>query len=71
MVGVPLERKRRRSVPGEGLQVPDRLATLREQGEARVPKKPSEKPHERTKRLTIRRVIATYMNASPVSGTRS
>jgi hypothetical protein len=31
--------------------------------------KPSEKPHERTKRLTIKRVIATYMNASPVWGT--
>ena len=31
----------------------------------------SEKPHERAKRLTIKRVIATYMNASPVSGTLS
>ena len=33
--------------------------------------KPSEKPHERAKRLTIKRIIATYMNASPVSGTLS
>jgi len=35
------------------------------------PQKLSEKPQERAKRLTIRRVIAKYMNASPLSGTRS
>ena len=34
-------------------------------------KKPSEKAHERTSRLTIKRVIATYMNVSPVWGTLS
>jgi hypothetical protein len=34
-------------------------------------KKPSEKPHERANRLTMRRLIATYMNTSPVSGSRS
>ncbi len=34
-------------------------------------KKLSEKPHERANRLTIKRVIATYMNASPVWGTLS
>ena len=34
-------------------------------------KKPSEKPHERAKRLTIKRVIATQMNASPLSGSLS
>src|SRR5215207_6894000 len=33
--------------------------------------KPSEKPHERANRLTMRRLIATYMNTSPVSGSRS
>jgi hypothetical protein len=33
--------------------------------------KPSEKPHERAKRLTIKRVIATQMNASPLSGSLS
>ncbi len=36
-----------------------------------TPQKLSEKPQERAKRLTIRRVIAKYMNASPLSGTRS
>jgi len=33
--------------------------------------KPSEKPHERANRLTIKRVIATQMNASPLSGSLS
>jgi hypothetical protein len=33
--------------------------------------KPSEKPHERAKRLTIKRVIATQINASPLSGSLS
>jgi hypothetical protein len=36
-----------------------------------VSEKPSEKPHWRAKRLTIKRLIATYMNASPVCGTLS
>ena len=33
--------------------------------------RPSEKPHFRANRLTIKRLIATYMNASPLSGTLS
>ncbi len=33
--------------------------------------KQSEKAHERANRLTIKRAIATYMNASPLSGTPS
>lgn len=33
--------------------------------------KPSEKHHKRANLLTIKRVIATYINASPVSGTLS
>jgi hypothetical protein len=37
----------------------------------RIREKLSEKPHERAKRLTIRRLIATYMNASALSGTLS
>ena len=39
MVRVPLEREGRRCVTGEGLEVADGLATLDEQGQARVPEK--------------------------------
>lgn len=34
-------------------------------------KKLYEKPHERASRLTMKRIIATYMNASEFSGSRS
>jgi hypothetical protein len=33
--------------------------------------KPSEKPHERAILLALRRLIATYMKASPLSGSPS
>ena len=36
-----------------------------------IHKKPSEKPHLRANRLTIKRMLATYMKASALSGTLS
>jgi len=47
------------------------LAVVFEFGVGAHSQKPSEKPHERAKRLTIKRVIATQINASPLSGSLS
>jgi hypothetical protein len=68
-VELPVPNRRER-LPSDGLSHGQRRGFF-PQGAHEAIQKLSEKPHERAKRLTIKRVIATYISASPVSGTLS